>query len=547
MNLNDEQINEIILEPDPARVMEGLRDTGYDFNTAMADLVDNSIAANATKIKISVILKPNNEFNVYIADNGCGMDFNGLKNAMRYGSAERKDPSSLGKFGLGLKTASTAFCRSLSLVSKGEDGKYNKVCWDLDEICKINKWKLLAPTIDDSEIEMLEEVTNGGTGTLVIWDKVDRLMKKYSVEAYRIKAFKYLIDNLKNHLSMVYQRFLDEDFKDIKNHIELYLNDEKIDPWDPFCKTEPLSRSLLSKDIRVQTDEEQNNEIPFHLEAWLLPRKEEFSSQKAYSEAHITNDMEGFYIYRENRLIYHGGWLDMFVKDTYISLLRVDFSFDHRLDDAFNVDIKKSRILLNNEIYDFIKDSFMPAPRRAAEELYRKGQNACVQKASKGAHQASNNNINSKASVVEDSKINIIDSNTGEVEISNNQGTFKGILKIKTAVEPGQCRVIPVNSIDDGLLWEPTIVDGNHAVSINQTHDYYSKVYAPNLGNSTLIVGMDALLWALAEAEMATYNDTVREQYEDMRMEVSKILRKLVKDLPDPDIEDNREEEQKVE
>jgi len=539
MNLSGEEINEIILEPDPARVMEGLRDTGYDFNTAMADLVDNSIAANATKIKVSVILNPNNEFNVYIADNGCGMDMNGLKNAMRYGSAERKDPSSLGKFGLGLKTASTAFCRSLSLISKGDNQEYNKVRWDLDEICKINKWKLLTPEIEESEIELLENVTEGGTGTLVIWDKVDRLMKKYSVDSYRTKAFKNLIDNLKRHLSMVYQRFLDENFKDVKNHIELYLNDEKVEPWDPFCKSEPLSKKLVSNDIKVQTDEEGKNEIPFHLEAWLLPRKEEFSSSKAYSEAHITNDMEGFYIYRENRLIYHGGWLDMFVKDPHISLLRVDFSFDHRLDEAFNVDIKKSRILLNNEIYDYIKDRFMPAPRRAAEELYRKGQTASVQKASQGAHQASNNNIDSKASTVEESKINVIDSNTGEVEISNNQGTFKGIIKIKTASEPGQCRVIPVNSIDDGLLWEPTIVDGNHAVSINQSHDYYSKVYAPNLGNSTLIVGMDALLWSLAEAEMATYNDTVKEQYEDMRMEVSKILRKLVKDLPDPDIENN--------
>ena len=132
--MEDKDIQEIILEPDPSRVMEGLRDTGYDFNTAVADIVDNSIAANATVVKVDVIMNPSGNVNIYIADNGCGMDMDGLKNAMRYGAAKRQDPSSLGKFGLGLKTASTAFCRCLSVISVGENGEYNKVQWDLDEI-----------------------------------------------------------------------------------------------------------------------------------------------------------------------------------------------------------------------------------------------------------------------------------------------------------------------------------------------------------------------------------------------------------------------------
>ena len=176
---------EIILEPDPARVMEGLRDTGYDFNMAMADLVDNSIAAHATVIKVYVNPLPNSDLKIYIADNGCGMTLEGLKNAMRYGSNRRAEASSLGKFGLGLKTASTAFCRSLSLLSRGSDGLCNKVCWDLDEICKINKWKLLQPDISDDELELLDDVTNGGTGTLVIWEKIDRLLKDYQREELR--------------------------------------------------------------------------------------------------------------------------------------------------------------------------------------------------------------------------------------------------------------------------------------------------------------------------------------------------------------------------
>ena len=101
-------------------------------------------------------------------------------------------------------------------------------------------------------------------------------------------------------------------------------------------------------------------------------------------------------------------------------------------------------------------------------------------------------------------------------------------------------RVIPVEDIKYGDLWEPTIAGDNcdHAVSINQSHEYYKKVYAPVLGNSVLVQGMDALLWALSEAELATYNNETKEHYEEMRHLVSKILNKLVAHLPDPQLED---------
>lgn len=525
---------EIILEPDPSRVMEGLRDTGYNFNTAMADLIDNSIAADATVIKVKIDMNPKGEVKVYLADNGHGMDFDGLKNAMRYGSDRRSNPSSLGKFGLGLKTASTAFCRSLSILSKSETSEYNKVQWDLDEICRINKWKLLTPKIDEDEIDILEETTNGKAGTLVIWEKVDRLMQSYSQDGWRKKAFNRIIDNLKEHVSRVYQRFLSVDFTE--NPIKLYVNDEEIKPWDPFCKSEPKTQLLASQDIKVEiTDTESTS---FKIEAYLLPRKEDFSTNDAYREADIKNDTEGFYVYRENRLIYMGGWLDTYTSDPHFSYLRINFSFDHTLDEAFKVDIKKSRILLADEIFEYLKENFLPAPRNAANDLYRKGSAAKVKEDARTAHDASNRNIESKASSVENSKISVENQNEGTVKVQNNQGTFiTKTIRIQPTVEGGHTRVIPIPSIDGNMLWEPTIADGNHAVSINQSHPYYTKVYAPVLENQVLVEGMDALLWALSEAELSTYNEETKEQYEDMRVQVSLILKKLVKDLPDPDLD----------
>ena len=112
---------EMELLPDPERIVNGLRDTGYNFNTAIADIVDNSIAAEATKVAIDVNMLPDMSIQVYIADNGTGMDKDGLINAMKYGSKAREEKHSLGKFGLGLKTASTAFCRQLSCRTKRND------------------------------------------------------------------------------------------------------------------------------------------------------------------------------------------------------------------------------------------------------------------------------------------------------------------------------------------------------------------------------------------------------------------------------------------
>ena len=161
-----EDNNDFLLPPDPERVMEGLRDTGYNFNTALADIIDNSISAAATKIDINVNLNPKGEMSVYIVDNGIGMDEEGLQNAMRYGSKQREDPSSLGKFGLGLKTGSTAFCRCLSVISRGPgDSTVRKVQWDLDYIAMTNGWNLKRPSPTEDEIEILDATAENHTGS----------------------------------------------------------------------------------------------------------------------------------------------------------------------------------------------------------------------------------------------------------------------------------------------------------------------------------------------------------------------------------------------
>lgn len=316
--------NDFELPPDPERVMEGLRDTGYNFNTAIADIVDNSIAANASKIDISVDLNPAGDITVYIADNGIGMDEEGLQNAMRYGSKQREDPSSLGKFGLGLKTGSTAFCRCLSVVSRGNgDSIVRKVQWDLDYIAKTNAWNLKRPVPTEDEIEVLDATAEGGTGTVVIWEKIDRLLKTYKTRSNQKNALNRVIGDLQFHISMVFQRFLDTKDERERN-VKITLNGTPVYAWDPFCLEEKDTEKLADEFVDVEMPD--GKEATFSVRAFMVPRRENFSTSKSRDEAKISNDMQGFYVYRENRLIHSGDWLGMFTREPHFSLLRVEFS-----------------------------------------------------------------------------------------------------------------------------------------------------------------------------------------------------------------------------
>lgn len=526
------------LPPNPARLIEGLRDTGYDFNTALADIVDNSVDAGATKINIEINMDTDGDIFVTVADNGCGMNEKTLFDGMTYGAQGRIDPKRLGKFGLGLKTASTAFCRRLSVVTRdSSESVLIKATWDLDHVVNASEWELLLDSPDEYEKNLLNKVAVDSSGTLVIWDKVDRMMKNYSNPggSHARTAFEKLVSGFRDHAAMVYQRFLNE-ADDRARDIEMILNSQAVSAWDPFCEKEEETEMVAEKTLKAELPD--GSSVEFIIRAFVLPRREHFSSPEAAQKARLTNNMQGIYIYRENRLIHPADWLGMFTKEPHLSLLRVEFSFNHESDEAFQVDIKKSRILLNEELYNWALNEFLPAPRNAANERYRKGQRRKISEEAGGAHRGSNQSISGKEKDLREAEVTIIDSAAGDVEVKNKSGIVRLKLKVSDSTVPGQVCVQPVESIDDGILWEPAIIDGHHAVRINTGHPYYHKVYVPNFSSDVTVQGMDSLLWALIAAELGTINEATKTHFEELRYEVSRLLRKLVEDLPDPELEE---------
>lgn len=526
------------LPPDPARMIEGLRDTGYVFKTAVADVIDNSVAAEATEIDVELKMGFRGNLSLRIFDNGTGMDKEGLKNAMRYGAKVRPSLASLGKFGLGLKTASTAFCRKLSVVSRASaDDELIKATWSLDHVAK-EGWKLLLDNPTEAEAKDFETRIGKRSGTLVIWDQIDRLLRNFAQPdgAPARKALAKNEEELREHLSMIYQRYLDPHDKRARD-VVLRLNGEPVRAWDPFCEGE----AMLAKEESIPCELPNGTQSTIRLRAFILPRKEEFKSEEAFKKAKLSNFNQGIYIYRENRHIHGPDWLKLFSKEPHYTLMRVEFSFDHKLDEAFHIDIKKSQIILDEALYEHLTDFLNPV-RREAERIYRSGKRSDVSRKAQGAHDTSNRNIGGKEDSIKQPVVVSSDEDKGEATIQNPRGQVRLKIGVGAPKNPDEIHIQPVESLEDGLLWQPALSKGDDgkthiAVRINTGHPYYQKVYVPNLATGVTIQGMDALLWGLSVSELNCTTDNDKRLFDDLRFEVSRNLRKLVEDLPEPETE----------
>lgn len=202
--------------PPGAQLFESLRAVGYELQTALADIIDNSIAAKATHVDILFIPEAEKPI-VAILDNGTGMRPDEARIAMQLAGTnalDKREESDLGRFGLGLKTASLSQCRKLTLVTKAS-GKITGLCWDLDHIAKSNSWSLLVLDVDEiDELQFVSELKALESGTLVIWENLDRLLPEGTENDFYADE---LMERSKDHISLVFHRYLNSggSFRDV--------------------------------------------------------------------------------------------------------------------------------------------------------------------------------------------------------------------------------------------------------------------------------------------------------------------------------------------
>ena len=329
MKMKYEKLKTTNATPAAASMIETFRAIGYSLSTAVADIVDNSISAGAKNIWISRIWKGGQSI-ITIKDDGIGMNHKEIIEAMRPGSQnplEERSKTDLGRFGLGLKTASFSQCRKLTVYSKKADYKPVFWTWDLDYVAKTNLWDLLQ-WIPEDYTNALDDVKHG---TLVIWSGLDRIINPETDET-DINAktrFSSVLDKVKQHISMTFHRFIEE------KSIKVYWCNHEIEPWNPFCENEPKTQIRPTENIIGGT-----------IKGYVLPHKNAFSSETAYKKAEGINGwvaQQGFYVYRGKRLLLAGDWLGLFRKEEHYKLVRIRIDLPNTLDTEWQIDIKKSR------------------------------------------------------------------------------------------------------------------------------------------------------------------------------------------------------------
>lgn len=355
--------------PSARRLIKSLRDMGYDFPQAVSDVVDNSIEAGATHVAINVVFEGDDSY-VRIADNGKGMSPDQLREAMRYGAEREYGQEDLGKFGLGLKTASMSQCQCLTVASRWstERAKISSYAWDLDHIADTDRWEILPIERGALDQAVVHHLTRS-TGTVVVWKRLDRILgyqQPYG-EMARKRLFQMCRD-LELHLAMVFHRFLE---LHRKRRLSITLNGNDVVPWDPFCRTEKTS-SL--QPIRLPVNHEGvSGEIL--LEPFVLPNQESFSSPLAFKHASGPsgwNQQQGFYIYRADRMIQSGGWCRLRAADEHLKLARIAIRFPPSLDDAFKINVAKMRVQLPTGVRDDIETAIRPVMKLAREAYDKK-------------------------------------------------------------------------------------------------------------------------------------------------------------------------------
>lgn len=353
--------------PSAARLLVSLRDLGYDFVNAVADIVDNSISANATHVNIR--LEPDGDDSwVRISDDGVGMTGTSVSEAMRLGTGQRTyNNEELGKFGLGLKTASLSQARSITVASRTSRERRLIECrrLDLDDVQATDRWEIEHLTAAERP-DLVAEPLAAHPGTVVLWEKLDRVLNfSDPYGGWFQKHLLRLAERLDQHLGMVFGRFLTKQARRVIP-LTITVNNTVVEAWDPFCLDEQTEH-LPPQELRVG-----NGLVRYR--PYVLPPQGEFRTDefwKLASGPNQWNRQQGFYIYRADRMIQSGGWSWMRGTDEHIKLARAAIEFWPNLDEAFSINVAKTRVRLPDELRDQLKGQVAILTRRA-DDRYRK-------------------------------------------------------------------------------------------------------------------------------------------------------------------------------
>lgn len=327
-----------IAAPDPSALIEAFRGLGYSLSTAIADLIDNSITAKARTIEITFHWA-GKDSHICILDDGHAMSEKVLFEAMRPGSKSPLDTRAshdLGRFGLGLKTASFSQCRELCVASKAKCSSLSSYTWNLDYVCKHKEWRLLKSHTSSSKV-YLDLLSNRLSGTAVVWSALDRVVGDTSSQDTAAHSrFNDAIDHVRQHLALTFHRFLED------RSLKISLNSQEVVPWNPFMERHDATYCSPEQEIPIG-----RSSVKF--KGFVLPHKDKMSKQEWEDNGGPRGwtGHQGFYVYRNKRLLLQGDWLRLgrpnpWTREEQYKLARIRLDINNDTDGEWHLDVKKS-------------------------------------------------------------------------------------------------------------------------------------------------------------------------------------------------------------
>lgn len=330
------------VRPNAGALIESLRDIGYTMTSALADIIDNSLTAEATEISIRVH-SDSDDAAIGIVDNGRGMSRSELLEAMRPGSrspTETRNADDLGRFGLGMKTASFSQCRHLSVVTR-RNGVLSVAIWDLDVVVARNEWVVeMRETAEDIRFSDLLKAD----GTLILWQKLDRVGLEMGSQ-----NFLRIMDEASKHLELVFHRFMKSEQG--RKAVSFDMNGRKLVPVDPFAEWHDAT-------IRQAEDRRTAGGGAVTIQPFILPHRNKVSSEAEWKkmglfEGHMKS--QGFYLYRNRRLIRHATWFRMAPQHRLTQLARVRIDIGNESDAAWKIDVLKASASPPPALRDYLR------------------------------------------------------------------------------------------------------------------------------------------------------------------------------------------------
>ena len=339
-------------DPPPSSLLFAIRSIWYNFETAVADIIDNSISAAAKHIDLYA--EPIGKSYFAFLDDGCGMTEKGLENALLLASdrSKKKDCElELGRYGLGLKSASFSQCRRFYVVTK-QRSRVFAMTYGLDDVERSGKWR--TGKLSEKEWRTIPEVNRLlalDHGTLVVWQDFDKLEKNASNFE---TSFRHAVEQARHHVEYVFHRFYDD--------VVIRFNEERLEKRDPFL-LDSYGMQQEGRKIETLLDGHKISITPFSLpyQNALTPEQ-----KKLLGNPSRIYDEQGLYLYRNRRLIAWGGWFRTEVRSEMHKLARVRVDIPSSLDELWMLDVKKSSAKIPDKLRKRIRIAIEDSVRRSS-------------------------------------------------------------------------------------------------------------------------------------------------------------------------------------